>query len=145
MPPLGAFSRYSHLWLLYGFRIGSDQYDSTQGRRRAAIDQPPSFFERIFFRAVSERLWAVLSSKGSPWRIFPPRFIRFGCEDTQNMCAHGPGACHSRYFEVARGPSVKTLCETGFNAGHSAAIWMNANPEARMFSFDLGQSPCFQD
>jgi hypothetical protein len=43
------------------------------------------------------------------------------------------------YFEIARGPNVKTLCETGFNAGHSAAIWMNANPEARMFSFDLGQ------
>ena len=26
------------------------------------------------------------------------------------------------YFEVARSPHVRTMCETGFNAGHSAAV-----------------------
>eukprot|EP00747_Dinoflagellata_sp_TGD_P165540 gnl/TRDRNA2_/TRDRNA2_186932_c0_seq1.p1 gnl/TRDRNA2_/TRDRNA2_186932_c0~~gnl/TRDRNA2_/TRDRNA2_186932_c0_seq1.p1 ORF type:complete len:283 (-),score=55.79 gnl/TRDRNA2_/TRDRNA2_186932_c0_seq1:129-977(-) len=45
----------------------------------------------------------------------------------------------SMYFNTARGPSVSTICEVGFNAGHSAAIFLNANPEAKLYSFDLGQ------
>jgi len=43
------------------------------------------------------------------------------------------------YFEVARSPHVRTMCETGFNAGHSAAVFLTANPQANMLSFDLGQ------
>ena len=43
------------------------------------------------------------------------------------------------YFEVARAPFVKSICETGFNAGHSAAVFLNANPRATVLSFDLGQ------
>ena len=43
------------------------------------------------------------------------------------------------YFEIARAPWIKTICETGFNAGHSAAVFLNANPHARVISFDLGQ------
>merc|ERR1719382_2153061 len=47
----------------------------------------------------------------------------------------------SMYFHVARGPTVKNICEVGFNAGHSAAVFLNANPEANMYSFDIGQFP----
>lgn len=47
----------------------------------------------------------------------------------------------SMYFHVARGPTVKTMCEIGFNAGHSAALWLNANPEAKLYAFDIGQFP----
>eukprot|EP00930_Biecheleria_cincta_P002341 TRINITY_DN103350_c0_g1_i1.p1 TRINITY_DN103350_c0_g1~~TRINITY_DN103350_c0_g1_i1.p1 ORF type:complete len:278 (+),score=35.33 TRINITY_DN103350_c0_g1_i1:119-952(+) len=47
----------------------------------------------------------------------------------------------SMYFNVARGPTVKHICEVGFNAGHSAAIYLNANPEAKLHSFDIGQFP----
>jgi len=43
------------------------------------------------------------------------------------------------YFNVARGPTVKTICEVGFNAGHSAALFLNANPDARVIAFDIGQ------
>lgn len=43
------------------------------------------------------------------------------------------------YFHVARGPTVKNICEVGFNAGHSAAIYLNANPQAKVYSFDIGQ------
>lgn len=43
------------------------------------------------------------------------------------------------YYHVARGPTVKNICEIGFNAGHSAALFMNANPEANLYSFDIGQ------
>merc|ERR1719215_2476005 len=47
----------------------------------------------------------------------------------------------SMYFNVARGPTVRNICEVGFNAGHSAAVFLNANPEANMYSFDIGQFP----
>jgi len=47
----------------------------------------------------------------------------------------------SMYFNVARGPTVRNICEVGFNAGHSAAVFLNANPDARMISFDIGQFP----
>eukprot|EP00929_Paragymnodinium_shiwhaense_P108564 TRINITY_DN74884_c0_g1_i1.p1 TRINITY_DN74884_c0_g1~~TRINITY_DN74884_c0_g1_i1.p1 ORF type:complete len:298 (-),score=55.67 TRINITY_DN74884_c0_g1_i1:149-1042(-) len=45
----------------------------------------------------------------------------------------------SMYFNVARGPTVKNICEIGFNAGHSAAIYLNANPQANLYSFDIAQ------
>lgn len=45
------------------------------------------------------------------------------------------------YYHVARGPTVKTICEVGFNAGHSAALFLNANPEAKVIAFDIGQFP----
>ena len=32
---------------------------------------------------------------------------------------------------------VKTVCETGFNAGHSTLIWLLANPQAHVYSFDI--------
>lgn len=47
----------------------------------------------------------------------------------------------SMYFHVARGPTVKNICEVGFNAGHSAAVFLNANPQATVHSFDIGQFP----
>merc|ERR1712232_887975 len=36
-------------------------------------------------------------------------------------------------------PNVKNVCEVGFHGGHSAAIYMNANPEATLYSFDIAQ------
>lgn len=47
----------------------------------------------------------------------------------------------SMYYHVARGPTVKHICEVGFNAGHSAAVFLNANPEAVLHAFDIGQFP----
>ena len=43
------------------------------------------------------------------------------------------------YFQIARSPYVKNVCEVGFNAGHSTAIFLNANPKAKIWSWDLGQ------
>ena len=37
---------------------------------------------------------------------------------------------------------IKTVCETGFNAGHSTLIWLLANPNAKVYSFDLGGHTC---
>jgi len=45
------------------------------------------------------------------------------------------------YYHVARGPTVRNICEIGFNAGHSSALFLNANPEASVVAFDIGQFP----
>ena len=41
------------------------------------------------------------------------------------------------YIRLARLPQVKTICEIGFNAGHSAALWLLANPNAKVIMFDI--------
>lgn len=38
---------------------------------------------------------------------------------------------------VVAAPHVRSVCETGFNFGFSAAVWLMANAEARVLSFDL--------
>jgi len=39
---------------------------------------------------------------------------------------------------LASKPGVKTICETGFNGGHSALRWV-LHSQAHVYSFDLGQ------
>jgi hypothetical protein len=41
------------------------------------------------------------------------------------------------YVALAQLPEVKTICEIGFNAGHSAALWLRGNPNATVYMFDL--------
>lgn len=36
---------------------------------------------------------------------------------------------------------VTTICETGFNLGHSAISWLGSLPNATLYSFDLGAHP----
>lgn len=36
-------------------------------------------------------------------------------------------------------PGPNTVCETGFNVGHSSLLWMASDPNATLYSFDLGQ------
>ncbi|ELT91639.1 hypothetical protein CAPTEDRAFT_212548 [Capitella teleta] len=42
------------------------------------------------------------------------------------------------YVKLAQLPFVKTICETGFNAGHSTLIWLAAKNGTKVYSFDLG-------
>ena len=45
-----------------------------------------------------------------------------------------------RHRELALLRRAKTICETGFNAGHSAASWLKySNPEAVYYGFDAGR------
>ena len=41
------------------------------------------------------------------------------------------------YWRIATNPTIQTVCEVGFNAGHSTAIWLTANPTLLVYSFDL--------
>ena len=38
-------------------------------------------------------------------------------------------------------PDIKYALEIGFNAGHSAEIFLEKNPNVKLFSFDIGQYP----
>ncbi|ELR12831.1 uncharacterized protein ACA1_093780 [Acanthamoeba castellanii str. Neff] len=42
------------------------------------------------------------------------------------------------YAAVGRLPFVRTVCEIGFNAGHSATVWLTSQPGLRLQSFDIG-------
>ena len=39
---------------------------------------------------------------------------------------------------LAQLPFVHTICETGFNGGHSSLLWLTANKAATLYSFDMG-------
>jgi len=41
-------------------------------------------------------------------------------------------------IELVQLPFVRTVCETGFNAGHSTLTYLVANPNVRVYSFDIG-------
>ncbi|KAI0222922.1 hypothetical protein LSAT2_025812 [Lamellibrachia satsuma] len=42
------------------------------------------------------------------------------------------------YYWLAGRPWVNTICETGFNAGHSTLQWLAGNRYAKVYSFDTG-------
>ena len=47
--------------------------------------------------------------------------------------------------DVARNMAlVESVCEIGFNVGHSTVIWLENNPNARLLSFDYCQNSCSQ-
>ena len=44
------------------------------------------------------------------------------------------------YHKISQEPWVKTICETGFNGGHSAFQWLASTPkETKLHSFDICQ------
>lgn len=44
--------------------------------------------------------------------------------------------------QYARDPRVRTVCEIGFNVGHSALIWLANNARVRVVAFDMCSSAC---
>ena len=42
------------------------------------------------------------------------------------------------YHWLASRPWVNTVCETGFNAGHSTLQWLTGSDHAKVYSFDIG-------
>jgi len=44
------------------------------------------------------------------------------------------------YYRLGTSPWIKTVCEIGFNVGHSTAIWLSSNPLTTVYSFDLFES-----
>lgn len=48
------------------------------------------------------------------------------------------------YRELASGSAVKTICEIGFNAGHSSVTLLSAQQDTVLVSFDLQELPYSQ-
>jgi hypothetical protein len=47
-----------------------------------------------------------------------------------------------KYFaQLAKKSNISNICETGFNAGHSAITFLWANPQAHYYGFDIGDMP----
>jgi SAM-dependent methyltransferase len=46
---------------------------------------------------------------------------------------------HYLHNLIARDPSLRTVLEIGFNAGHSSFVLLAARPDIRVVSFDLGE------
>ena len=42
------------------------------------------------------------------------------------------------YYALANSSHTQTICETGFNAGHSTFQWLTGSTTAKVYSFDLG-------
>jgi hypothetical protein len=98
-------------------------------RERSQASLPPGIFDRFsalldHLNTTQERLW----HNGNSGRLAQ-----------QINC----------YYQLARRsfgalPSP-TICETGYNVGHSAIVFLSALPNARYYGFDLGQMrgpPC---
>ena len=45
------------------------------------------------------------------------------------------------YYALANSSLTKTVCETGFNAGHSTLQWLTGSTAAKVYSFDIGSHP----
>lgn len=45
------------------------------------------------------------------------------------------------YLQLARRPEVRIICEIGFNAGHSAAVFLSAKPDNVLVEFDVQTLP----
>lgn len=41
------------------------------------------------------------------------------------------------YWELVHSADIQTVCEVGFNAGHSTAVFLESNPHVVVWSFDL--------
>ena len=56
-------------------------------------------------------------------------------------CAEGDISTRASHIEhlsqAASLPTVKTVCETGFNQGFSAITWLASNPSLHVYSFDI--------
>ena len=56
------------------------------------------------------------------------------------MCTH----CERYHplFSYFSADFVKTICETGFNVGHSTLLWLLLKPDVKVISFDINQYKC---
>lgn len=59
---------------------------------------------------------------------------------------HIGAPCHRTFFKdlFEQNPWIRAIAETGFNAGHSAELFLSAKPDTEVTSFDLGSHSSVQ-
>mmetsp|Transcript_3257 Transcript_3257/g.6820 ORF Transcript_3257/g.6820 Transcript_3257/m.6820 type:complete len:369 (-) Transcript_3257:373-1479(-) len=106
-----------------------DMIVTTHARRRTKGAPMPRF----------ERGWDELAepAKKNDSDLQTASMMRLG-----SIAAHRPQV--DFYTRTAASPLIRTVCEVGFNAGHSTAVWLLANPTLVVHSFDLISTPFAQ-
>ena len=75
------------------------------------------------------------------WRQYIEMFRKYPLQPGVQVEGHVGNILYQTqaYYRLARLNFIKNICEIGFNAGHSAYIWLAASPKTMLFSFDLGE------
>lgn len=81
-------------------------------------------------------LWAVMQQNSAIIDYFKDALWATG--HTGQVTAE---VTHLRKLFLGMEPRANVVCESGFNAGHSAVIWLEPPSTARLHSFDMGVEP----
>lgn len=100
--------------------------DAVEAERRAD-PAPRALLARRAAPAKSSPLWTELDEVLRPFKPLAEGYATQSSRQTE------------QYAALAAAPAVRTICETGFNGGHSALLYLLANPTAHVISFDLGK------
>jgi hypothetical protein len=63
-------------------------------------------------------------------------------KDVSSPHYYGTAKTKFMYDHLRRMKNVSTMCEVGFNAGHSAVLMLDSVPKAKLLEFDLGSLNC---
>lgn len=72
-------------------------------------------------------------------RLHETALVGLGEHDMEGNSAQIINQTKAYYSVISNISCTRIVCETGFNAGHSAAVWLSGKPESQLYSFDLGQ------
>lgn len=119
--------------------IAQTSFEGAMARQRVAPDDVPiyspalrSLFDELDLNVARTALANPWKGKERSWETAALRAagLRFGSIGWSQVQ-------QAYYYRVAAHPAVRRICEVGFNAGHSSALWLTANPTARVDTFDL--------
>jgi hypothetical protein len=113
----------------------SKTFDEAIARRQEAEEDVPQFTPRLsaIFDALDfnvARTAMTLGGHNARFAIQKAAHLRLGSVAANLAQQHF-------YWRVAASPAVRQVCEVGFNAGHSTALWLTANPTAHVATFDI--------
>lgn len=93
-------------------------------------------------RALNENVAEALSDE--EWSCFTEVYTKLSEENDECKGQCGSSVMTSlnstqilRYIDHVRKPHVTSVCETGFDTGKSAALWLCVNLNLTLYSFDL--------
>lgn len=98
----------------------------------AAIDSKFEFlnaFTALRHPTYAKGLWGIANKIKGDQHCYGTSKTRFIFDELRSRIASGAGL------------KIKTICELGFNAGHSALLFLDIVPEATLMEFDLGDTP----
>ncbi len=119
------------------FHAAPKQFTIFPGRKYSVSSQLDCMTEQLF-RSQRKRKEGILSESFYEAN----RKLKSVLEKVRHKALEGYSGLFFEetlaYYMLVQAPFVETVCETGFNAGHSTLMWLTTNPRARVYSFDIG-------